>query len=334
MILADKIIKHRKQNGWSQEELAEQLGVSRQAVSKWESAQSIPDLDKILKLSSIFEVTTDYLLKDEIETDTYSGEIIPPSVRKISMEEANRFLELRKKASLRIAIGTFLCILSPICPMILAAATELENFPISENGAGFAGLAVMFVMVAAAVGLFIYTGFESSPFEFMEKEPFETEYGVSGMVNEKQKLYHSTYVKMNVMGVILCVISPVALFTGAFTDNEFLTVCMLSLMIAIVGAAVFMFALTGVRHAAMQKLLKDPMYVCNYNNKKSAVKSAVKSTVSTVYWLIATAVYFIWSFSTYSWERTWIVWPIAGILFGAVMAIINLFTAKDNNDTK
>lgn len=330
MILADKIIKHRKQNGWSQEELAEQLGVSRQAVSKWESAQSIPDLDKILKLSSLFGVTTDYLLKDEIETDTYSGETVLPSVRKITMEEANRFLELRKKASLRIAIGTLLCILSPICLMILAAATELENFPISENGAGFAGLAVMFVMVAAAVGLFIYTGFESSPFEFMEKEPFETEYGVSGMVNEKQKLYHSTYVKMNVMGVILCVISPVALFTGAFTDNEFLTVCMLSLMIAIVGAAVFMFALTGVRHAAMQKLLKDPMYVCNYNNKKSAVKS----TVSTVYWLIATAVYFIWSFSTYSWERTWIVWPIAGILFGAVMAIINLFTAKDNNDTK
>ena len=51
MILADKIINLRKKNGWSQEELAEKLGVSRQSISKYESAQSIPDLDKILKLS-------------------------------------------------------------------------------------------------------------------------------------------------------------------------------------------------------------------------------------------------------------------------------------------
>lgn len=64
MILADKIAELRKKNGWSQEELAGQLGVSRQSVSKWESAASIPDLDKILKLSELFGVSTDYLLKD------------------------------------------------------------------------------------------------------------------------------------------------------------------------------------------------------------------------------------------------------------------------------
>lgn len=67
MILADKIINLRKKNGWSQEELAERLGVSRQSVSKYEGAQSVPDLDKILKLSEIFGVTTDYLIKDDIE---------------------------------------------------------------------------------------------------------------------------------------------------------------------------------------------------------------------------------------------------------------------------
>ena len=81
MILADKIMKHRKQNGWSQEELAEKMNVSRQAVSKWESAQSVPDLDKILKLSRIFGVTTDYLLKDEIEADTFTDEDTLPPVR-------------------------------------------------------------------------------------------------------------------------------------------------------------------------------------------------------------------------------------------------------------
>ena len=62
MILADKIIKLRKKNGWSQEELAEKMNVSRQAVSKWEGAQTIPDLGRILQLSELFGVTTDYLL--------------------------------------------------------------------------------------------------------------------------------------------------------------------------------------------------------------------------------------------------------------------------------
>ena len=69
MILADKIIELRKKNGWSQEQLAQKLNVTRQSISKWEGAQSVPDLQKIILLSEIFGVTTDYLIKDEIEED-------------------------------------------------------------------------------------------------------------------------------------------------------------------------------------------------------------------------------------------------------------------------
>lgn len=67
MIFADKLILLRKKAGWSQEELAEQMDVTRQSVSKWEGAQSVPDLDKMIRLSELFGVSTDYLLKDEME---------------------------------------------------------------------------------------------------------------------------------------------------------------------------------------------------------------------------------------------------------------------------
>ena len=67
MILADKIIEQRKKNGWSQEDLAEKMDVSRQSISKWESAQSVPDMARIVLLSQLFGVSTDYLLKDELE---------------------------------------------------------------------------------------------------------------------------------------------------------------------------------------------------------------------------------------------------------------------------
>ena len=63
MTLADRIQHLRKAKGISQEELADQIGVSRQAVSKWESGQSSPDLEKVILLSEFFDVATDYLLK-------------------------------------------------------------------------------------------------------------------------------------------------------------------------------------------------------------------------------------------------------------------------------
>lgn len=63
MNMSDRIQYLRKQKGYSQEELADKVGVSRQAVSKWESEQSMPDLEKVIIMSELFEVTTDYILK-------------------------------------------------------------------------------------------------------------------------------------------------------------------------------------------------------------------------------------------------------------------------------
>lgn len=65
MKLAEKLFELRKKKGWSQEKLAEQINVSRQSISKWESGQVLPEIEKIIELSKIFQVTTDYLLLDE-----------------------------------------------------------------------------------------------------------------------------------------------------------------------------------------------------------------------------------------------------------------------------
>ena len=114
MILADKIIELRKKNGWSQEELAEKMAVSRQSISKWEGAQSVPDMGRIVRLSELFGVSTDYLLKDEMETEERTEAIAETTAYKtVSMEEANAFLQMKELSSRRTAIGVMLCILSP-----------------------------------------------------------------------------------------------------------------------------------------------------------------------------------------------------------------------------
>ena len=70
MKLPDKIIMHRKSNGWSQEDFAEKLNVSRQAISRWENGTALPDAQNILQISKLFNVTTDYLLNDDYESDS------------------------------------------------------------------------------------------------------------------------------------------------------------------------------------------------------------------------------------------------------------------------
>ena len=138
MILAEKIAEQRKKNGWSQEELAEKLSVSRQSVSKWESAQSVPDLNRVLKLAEIFGVATDYLLKDEIETTQnitdFETTENAKNVRKVTMEEANDFISHRKKTVPIVALGVSLCIASPVVLIALAGLSEKAG--ISENFAG------------------------------------------------------------------------------------------------------------------------------------------------------------------------------------------------------
>ena len=69
MKLQDKIIKLRKEKGWSQEDLAERLDVSRQAISRWENGTALPDSSNVLQLSKLFHVTADYLLNDDYASD-------------------------------------------------------------------------------------------------------------------------------------------------------------------------------------------------------------------------------------------------------------------------
>ena len=213
MILADKITEERKKNGWSQEELANQLGVSRQAVSKWESAGAVPDLQRILQMSELFGVSTDYLLKDEMKAEniTYheSTESYAEPLKKVTMEHANEFLDMKRNGSKVVANATSMCILSPILLIVLVTMAEDGVFHVSESLATVFGCVFLLGMVAAAVFLFITYGMRESHMEHFEKECFETEYGVSGMVREKKDSYEPIFIRGTAVGVVLCILAVI-----------------------------------------------------------------------------------------------------------------------------
>ncbi|MCI9293470.1 MAG: helix-turn-helix transcriptional regulator [Erysipelotrichaceae bacterium] len=324
MILADKIIRLRKKNGWSQEELAVKMDVSRQAVAKWEGAQSVPNLEKLIQLSELFQVTTDYLLKDEMENEEFIDNDTNTSGRRITLEEANAFLAWRASASIRIAVSTFICILSVMPLLILGAMSEETEYGISESFAGALGMSLLLIMVAVAVVNFVYCGFRNAPYAFLEKESFECEYGVKGMVKEKQKIFHPAYVKCNMIGSCICVISPIPLLIGSFTENDFLMVIMLVATIFLAGIGVMFFIYAGVRWTSMQKLLKEGDFTLQEKRKNK-----IKEDIGSIYWLIVTAIYLGWSLITNKWGITWIIWPVAGVLFGGLMCLCNIFVDKE-----
>ena len=323
MILADKIIRLRKKNGWSQEELADKMNVSRQAVSKWEAAQTTPDLEKILQLGNLFGVTTDYLLKDELVDEEFVEGVDETPIRKISLAEANDYLEQRKNASVQIAIATLLCIISPILIFLLLAFSECTSIPITENLAVGIGLVALFSLVTIAVVIYIRVGFKNAPYEFLEKEPFETEYGVTGLAREKQKTYRNTYIKYNIFGTCACILSPVPLICAALSGKGLLVMIMLCVTLLTVAIGVMFFIVAGVRWASMQKLLKEGEF-----SEKGKQKNKIIEAIGTVYWLLATAIYLGWSFLTSNWHITWVIWPIAGVLFAVVELVCNLVIDK------
>lgn len=268
MILADKIIRLRRKNGWSQEELAEKMNVSRQAVSKWESAQTVPDLEKILMLGALFGVTTDYLLKDELESEEFtSGE--DSAIRRLTLAEANEYLALRKTASVRMAAATFLCVVSVIPLLILSALAESPAYGISENTASAAGLIVLFLFIAAAVAAFLFCSFKNAPYAFLDKEPFDTEYGVTGMVSERQRQYKSTHARCNMVGTMLCILSPVPIFIGMAEGSDLAMILAVCGMLFLAGVGAVVFIVTGVRWGAYRKFCSPAITL---RRRKSATK--------------------------------------------------------------
>lgn len=322
MILADKIILLRKKSGWSQEELAEKLNVSRQSISKWEGAQSVPGMDKILQLSEIFGVSTDYLLKDSIELEEYveqESKSEESSMRYVSMEEANSYLDLTQNIAHKMALGVAMCIMSPAIIITLSNLYLFEQFSFSENQSQAIALTLFFITIASAVVIFISIGMKFKDFEFLKTEPIETEYGVSGMVKSKMKAYKETYSKYNIIGVTLCILSVLPVILSSFADKDLTDGIGVIGTLFMVAVGVFMLVTVGTIWSSFNVLLQEGEY-----SVEEKAKSKVVGSIAGIYWLLTTALYLFISFYYGAWDKSWMIWPVAGVLFGAVAAIANL----------
>ena len=324
MIISEKITMLRKQNNWSQEQLAEQLAVSRQSVSKWESGAAIPGMDLLVKMSELFGVSVDYLVKDDMEEVSYTRQetIERNDDRIVTLEEANTYMNIVEEVAGKIAAGVVLCILCPVLLIFLGGYSEVPGSGVTENIAGGIGLIVLFLMVAVAVVIFILNGLKLSKYEYLEKEQISLIYGVKGIVEKKKNEFEGTFHKGIAIGVVLCILSVVPLLaTVCMTEAEFPVICATCLIFLFVAAGVYTIIKVSMVWGSYQKLLQVGDY--SVDNKRGNKKV---DAFASIYWSVTTALYLGYSFYTMNWETSWIIWPVAGVLFGAVVGIIKLCT--------
>lgn len=339
MILADKIIALRKKSGWSQEELAERLGVTRQAVSKWEGAQSTPDLDKLLMMSRVFGVSTDLLLKDELETPEIAGPgdagsepalALPkaspaaPPARKVSLAEASAFLATIQANVKWMALGVPLCVLSPIPLLLLCAAHQWGRVSLREEAAAGLGVVALLSMVAVAVGLFLFYGSVTKQYDYLEREPIDADPGVAELAREWQRGLQPRRTVFLIVGVCLCILSATPLlWAGMMTQDKFVHAAALCLLLLLVAVAVALFISAGIPWDATEQLLQEG----DHTVRKKQV-GPLKGTIAAIYWSVVVALFLLVGLLGGHWHWAGIIFPVAGVLFGAIVVLIDALAGR------
>lgn len=325
MILAEKIVKLRKQVSWSQEELAEKINVSRQSVSKWESTNSIPDLNKIIMLAEIFEVSTDYLLRDNVDAaESFSGNLEISAIQ-ISLEQAMKYVENKMDMALLIAKGVFLCVGSTVPLFTLLAMAETNQLNLTSNFATAIGIIFILVMVSIGISFFIRTNRYESDIAPIENEEFELAYGVHSVFKERLQKFRSAYNLKVSVAISMFIFSFVPLIIGGMLSGESnVMLMMLVALLLMIATGIFILIPVSTKYDAFNRILNEG---CLGKNKSRRTKRAEK--LAAFYLPLITAIYLGWSLWTMDWGVTWIVWPVAAILFAALVGLIELLDNKD-----
>ena len=208
-----------------------------------------------------------------------------------------------------MAWGTALCVVSPVMLLLLGEICQHSQFGLNEKVATGIGLCVLLVMVCVAVVLFMLCGTKNRDFDFLEKEPFETEYGVTGMVRERQAAYRPTYDKLNLTGTVLCILSAIPLFVAMMVNSGIVINAAVCVLLVLVAAAFLPLCWAGPITAQRKSCWEEGDYT-----RHSKATRELRTAISVVYWLVVTAAFLLYTFGPRGNgqpQYSWFIWPSA-----------------------
>lgn len=312
MNVSEKISQLRKEKGWSQEELGFKMNVSRQSISKWENGTSLPDLDKIVKLSLLFGVSTDYLLQNKQSEKTEENTI--------SKEELDSYFQVYSMVAKKYALATSFCILSPALLILLAGLADCRI--ISESAAIGIGMCALLILVTIGVVLFISNGFKISKYKFLKYTDVKLDTNLKTDIYRQRDAFMPVYSKKIALGTALCILSIIPLFIGqCVSESDIVYIVCVDLLLILVSAGVYLFVKYEMVKDSYDKVLQVDAYTIEKKQEK-------KIKIGGPYWLIVTALYMGFSFLLNDWSKTWIIWPISALLFVCILEILKIVHKK------
>ena len=314
MLLSEKIMSLRKRNGWSQEELAQQLGVSRQSVSKWESMASMPDIQKIMAMSELFGVSTDYLLKDELEElpataavavadstgtsasggiagadpsavlggsstadNASTSKIVAPKLS-VSLETATEYLDAIARTSRPTAGAITLFILGPALLVSLATYSEdalyFDPMRISPDAMGIAGICIMMLFIAAGVGLLILQDIKLAKFKQLKEASLELQYGVEAAVRRRAESTESLRYMQQAAGVCLTILSAIPFLIASYFGAGITFALGFFVAAILVSLGVYLLVYSGILRDGYRVLLQEGDFSHDEKSNKRDHRSA------------------------------------------------------------
>ncbi len=282
----------------------------------------------ISEFGNLKELSKELGIDEIVKQEEYKKESIYEKV--VGREEARGYLKEAKKFFKFIGIGTMLCIYSPIMLILLDAFMEagLYGEKYLEKLEVCIGIPFLFILVAIAVGIFIYFEMKLEKYDYLKKEIFSLDVGLQKELRLELEEKKSTCIIKIIVGVVLCILSvlPIIILDEVANGSEFVSVLSVVLLLLMIGIAVYLFITGGGEQSSYQVLLQEGDYTVS--GKKG---SKLADKIGTVYWPVITCIYLAWSFISMNWGFTWIVWPIAGVLFGMIAVICKLVEEHTQN---
>lgn len=234
----------------------------------------------------------------------------------LSDAEVERYLQVSKETGKRIALGVGLILLGVANLIFLNALAERGY--VAEKIAQAAGVGGLLLMIALAVYIFIMAGVKSGKYENLETTIVKIDPYLHDRIVQMKEDYRPDFARRIAGGVGLILLSVVALVTVAILEvgGEFAVMLLVCVLLLAIGSAVGLFISAGSEMEAYDKLLNEGDYT-----KQHKAGNSFAEKISGPYWMLVVTIYLTWSFIRAAWGISWIVFPIAGVLFGLIAAI-------------
>ena len=293
MSLSENLQNLRKIKNMSQEELAEKLNVSRQAVSKWESGNGFPETEKIINICEIFDCSMDELVKGKITEDV--------------KKDKNNYDAVFSKAARGISLGVGIILVGVSIMLTLLGLAPNKQ---AEDTNALIGVVMILIGVVFAVPMFIINGTMID--NFKKKNPVMANVYSEDEIDEGKSKYTKT-LAIGISIILVGVVVMIALLASKLIGNDVMPVAVLMYFVTI-GASIIVYSGQMQEKYDIEKYNRE-------NSPEYKEKEDKVGKICGVIMLLATIIFLVWGFCFSGWSIGWVVFPIGGILCGIVGTI-------------